>query len=462
MNAKSNYVVIDKYTDILMYLDYNSQTLFNLVRENKSENRFHLLRKYLTHSDIANKGKPTKTQKAALSEVEYRKNFILYYDSLAELLQLEKLPTAAQSNIGMPEIFYELLGIRTYQQNNRRQYVINNKWGKYIPKDALVDFNYSDFAKIQVFNEKNSFTNRTIDILSNFPFEHFEEEKLPNFYKIDQLTIAAHGLGTDDDKLLKYFRSLAFKGDVINILLDKNKNNLYIFFERNEKYFELKSKIEKLDISPPIWKEYTEEDKKAITLLLFSLDKTEGEVNSEIINVIDESHTDDAEINTILVNYFSEYNKTIDKILSSGEKPKYRWYQRKWREVLIKLDEVAFHSKGYAFCAISGLKGKYEKLGRFFIASHIKPYSDCIADSDYHAAFDPHNGLILSANVDALFDQHLITIDVDKDGEILKKPVVGSISRIGNIIYKDKLNVQYLTNERKEYLRLHKMKFESK
>lgn len=465
MNSKSNYVLVDDYNDILMYLDYNSNSLFDFVKENNNNDRFLLLRKYLTHSDIINKGKPTREQQSKLSEIEYKKKFILYYDSLEELMEFEKLPTAAQSNIGMPDIFYKILNIPHYEENNNKKYVIDDIWSKFIPKDTMKYFNFEEFTKIQIYNEKNSFQQQTIDIMRNFPFSEFENQEDDKYYKIDKLTIAAHGLGVETDLLLNYFRTLAFKGDVINVLFDKYEKNMYLFFERNEKYFEIKSIIDNLPISPPIWKEYSEEDKKSITLLLFSLDRVESVINTEITEEVSTEiidSIDSTQLNDVLNNYFVEYNKTIERILASGEKPKYRWYQRKWREVLIKLDEVAFHSKGYAFCAISGLKGKYEKLGRFFIASHIKPYSDCIAEADYQAAFDPHNGLILSANVDALFDQHLITIDVENDGIILKKDVVKTISRIGNIIYKDKLDSQYITTQRSKYLKLHKQKFDSR
>jgi|LSQX01.2.fsa_nt_gb hypothetical protein len=460
MSSKRNYVLIEDYNDILMYLDYNSSILFDYVRENKSQDNFVLIRKYLTHSDISTRGKPGKAQKSKLSKTEYKKRFILYYDSLEELMSYEKLPTAAQSNIGMPDEFYRLLGIPTFKENDRKLFSINQTWSKFLPIDVLSDFNVEEFEKIQIYNKKNLYSKQILDEISSFDFNDFKS-KNDKFYIFDKLTIAAHGLGVESDLLLNYFRTLTFKGDVINILFDRNQKNMFIFFERNEKYYELKAKIDNLPIAPPIWKEYSEEDKKVITLMLYSMDKVEGEIQNEDIEIGSVESDKLAQVDKVLNKYFTEYNKTIEKILVSGEKPKYRWYQKKWREVLIKLDEVAFNSKGYAFCAISGLKGKYEKLGRFFVASHIKPYSDCVAEADYQAAFDPHNGLILSANVDALFDQYLISIDVVNDGLILKKDVVNSISRVGSIIYKNKINSQYLTPKRIEYLKLHKIRFDT-
>ena len=46
-------------------------------------------------------------------------------------------------------------------------------------------------------------------------------------------------------------------------------------------------------------------------------------------------------------------------------------------------------------------------------ASHIKAYSECDRDEKY----DINNGLLLSANIDALFDRHLISFD--EDGKLL-------------------------------------------
>jgi predicted restriction endonuclease len=53
-------------------------------------------------------------------------------------------------------------------------------------------------------------------------------------------------------------------------------------------------------------------------------------------------------------------------------------------------------------CAVTGLK-----LGQLLRASHILAWKD----SNDSERVDPNNGLLLSANLDALFDQHMITFD---------------------------------------------------
>ena len=52
-------------------------------------------------------------------------------------------------------------------------------------------------------------------------------------------------------------------------------------------------------------------------------------------------------------------------------------------------------------------------VGEALRASHIKPW----ADSDPKERLDENNGLLLTATLDALFDQHLISFD--DDGRII-------------------------------------------
>ncbi|WP_223810178.1 MULTISPECIES: HNH endonuclease signature motif containing protein [unclassified Campylobacter] len=58
-------------------------------------------------------------------------------------------------------------------------------------------------------------------------------------------------------------------------------------------------------------------------------------------------------------------------------------------------------------CPFSGIEASRENFLILFRASHIKSYKN----SDLKEIYDIHNGLLLSANMDALFDKHLISID---------------------------------------------------
>ncbi|MDY0278902.1 MAG: HNH endonuclease signature motif containing protein, partial [Acholeplasma sp.] len=380
-----------------------------------------LIRKYLTHSDISTRGKINKQQQESKSSLEQAKKMILYYDSYDELLKMPKLKVAAQSNIGLPNLFYATLGISSYSKDTK-QYIIKNDWTFLLPKDILKNYELDEFKKILTYNKKDEYNKSYMNKLEKFRFDDYMYDE--SFLKFDQLTIAAHGLGTKKDKLLHHLRDLSFKGDVFNLLFDLSNKKLYLFFEHNEKYYYILGEIDKKTVELPIWNRYDEEDRKILTTALFLM----NEVDEEKQVILEDDKM--KEFTKILEKYNSEYLLTIKAIIKKGQIPKYRWYQAKWKEVLIKSDEVAFNSKGFAKCAISGVKGKYDKLGKFFIASHIKPYSKCVKESDFVSAFNPNNGLILSANIDALFDQYLISINAS-NGTILMKEAVNGITNLG-------------------------------
>lgn len=60
-------------------------------------------------------------------------------------------------------------------------------------------------------------------------------------------------------------------------------------------------------------------------------------------------------------------------------------------------------------------------------ASHIKPWRE----SDNRERLDPNNGLLLAANIDALFDRHLITFDDEGRIVVCSSVKPGSLEKIG-------------------------------
>lgn len=68
--------------------------------------------------------------------------------------------------------------------------------------------------------------------------------------------------------------------------------------------------------------------------------------------------------------------------------------QGQYRKQLMQLWDSA--------CAVTGIR-----TAAMLRASHCKPWRDC----NDQERLDPHNGLLLSANLDALFDTHLISFD---------------------------------------------------
>lgn len=82
------------------------------------------------------------------------------------------------------------------------------------------------------------------------------------------------------------------------------------------------------------------------------------------------------------------------------------------------------------------------------IASHIKPYVEC----EENEKFDADNGLLLSKNIDNLFDNGWITFD--DDGTVLCSDNLDI--RIKSELQKQKLDKKYLNEKRLKYLKYHR------
>jgi predicted restriction endonuclease len=68
-------------------------------------------------------------------------------------------------------------------------------------------------------------------------------------------------------------------------------------------------------------------------------------------------------------------------------------------------------------CAVTGIA-----LPEVLRASHAKPWSECLSDAERLEVF---NGFLLSANLDALFDQFLITFS--NEGNLLISSLLSEI-----------------------------------
>lgn len=86
------------------------------------------------------------------------------------------------------------------------------------------------------------------------------------------------------------------------------------------------------------------------------------------------------------------------------------------------------------------------------IASHIRPYKECQSRNDREAAFDSNNGLLLSKNLDSLFDLGYITFD--DNGNIIPSEVLST--DLKSKLEGMKLKKEYIKKERLKYLRFHK------
>jgi 5-methylcytosine-specific restriction enzyme A len=73
-------------------------------------------------------------------------------------------------------------------------------------------------------------------------------------------------------------------------------------------------------------------------------------------------------------------------------------------------------------CAVTGCR-----IRKILIASHIVPWSE----SNDHERLDPNNGILLSPDIDALFDRNLISFN--EDGTLIRSSAVsaGDLDTLG-------------------------------
>lgn len=96
-----------------------------------------------------------------------------------------------------------------------------------------------------------------------------------------------------------------------------------------------------------------------------------------------------------------------------------------------------------------------KKPHKVLIASHIKPYKQCMKEGKENEAYDPENGLLLSQEVDSYFDK--FEISFADDGQMLIGKKVPDAIR--NDFEKQRLDLDVLTDTRKRYLAYHRKIF---
>lgn len=120
----------------------------------------------------------------------------------------------------------------------------------------------------------------------------------------------------------------------------------------------------------------------------------------------------------------------------------YRDGQQKYRNSLLN----RWNSK----CAVTNLNHP-----NILISSHIKPFKD----SNSNEKYDIENGILLSPNLDSLFDQHIISFE-DNGNIILSNKFTKNEYSILGISNNMKLNFVY--DGMKRYLKIHREEFRIK
>ncbi|MEG2489133.1 HNH endonuclease signature motif containing protein [Anaerorhabdus sp.] len=361
MGNKNSTIYMDEKEKIDAFVQSRSTTMYEYMMQSNSQ--FTLWYKTLAHSDLTNRGK-----KNGLNE-GLEKNY-LYYLSVEEMEKIqEQFPekpfeSAKQSNIGLPTQFYGDLGVprlerRKGKQETQHAHVLVNEYADVMFVNDTIEFFTQEYTArvLKRLNKYNRLFCSRNDVTLN--------EKTP-FTEI-QLTEAIHGLGTADDVEFHKLRLSMFLNDTVIFLIEhrKEKNRLYIMLEKNPRFFTL------ANVADTAWEKYIATHRRQ------EVAKIKGK-----------------------------------EPLSAGEDEKSRRLQSAWKDKLAKEMMTYTTEEGKVFCPITNICADFSAFSMLFVASHIKRHVDCSNDKE---SFDVNNGLLLSANADALFDKYMITINEEKE-----------------------------------------------
>ncbi len=99
-------------------------------------------------------------------------------------------------------------------------------------------------------------------------------------------------------------------------------------------------------------------------------------------------------------------------------------------------------------CAVTGVA-----ISAVLRASHAKPWAECATDAE---RLDVFNGLLLTANLDALFDRYLISFDIE--GGMLVSPRIPS-QDFATLRLDERPRLRWIADEHQRYLAYHRVKF---
>ena len=398
------YFEVTDVDKILEYFDDKSHSVSEYIKEHMNS-EYLLIYKYMTHSDLPNRGKRNGSKETI--DKDY-----LYYLSIPQMKKLEEtqdkpFESAKQSNIGVPTNFFSSIGMEQLQRREGAQSTQHEH------------LKVNDYADVYLVNDmmkyfSADYTRKVLDKLDKKPTwynEDFDVNLLDSseFTPI-QISHAIHGIGTSQDSEFAKLRLNVFKNDILIILIEstpKFDKNVFVMFERNPIFFTL---IGESNLS---WQKYAEKQKKI------------------------------------------EEAKLSSKEIVESEEEKTRKQQSKWRDLLAQEMMNYSTSEGEVFCPFTFLTCNYNDLGTLFRASHIKAYSEC---DNAQEAFDVNNGLLLCANADALFDKHLITVGEDKE-LIFSYTLKGNPKLINNLLLSQPIFKLVLNDKRMEYMSIHREQF---
>jgi len=394
---KGTNEVVDDRDSIIELLGSKSLSIRNML-ETKNDH-FILYYKDITHSDLISCGKRTK------SSQPFSKN-LLYYLTENEMESVERnsdkpFETAHQSCIGLRKDFYISLGVPDPRE--KEVYKLQDK--------GVRVFLVNDTAKYFTFQ----YTKQVVGLLGKTNSLKWDNSPIKlesgDFSEIE-VSVAVHGLGVKENVDFQNLRKSIFINDRIYFLIrDVVPKELYILLEKNPKFYQ-------------------------ITKL----------ANDSWVRYLD-------------IQRLQEKEKTNfrNTSLLSDEDEKTRVMQAKWKDLLVcEMKNYTTH-EGEVFCPFTGITANFSDVPMLFIASHIKRYTD----SSSSEAFDVNNGLLLSANADALFDKHMITVTENK--ELKFSFLLDRNMKLKNdLLLNQPLFKVILNEERMVYMAEHRRIFEEK
>ena len=320
--------------------------------------------------------------------------------------------TAHQSNIAISNGIFDFLEIPRPREASNQNYILNDYVKVYVDNSSIEYFNNNYTDKLFKVLSKN------IDIDQwNERHPNFDYDKNKDFSEI-QISCAVHGIGkaTDED-FNNRIRANLFRGDTLILLAEKKKNekNLFLIFNKNPIFYNII-----------------------------------GINNKSYSDFLDKKNRD-------LINLTKNIQKTKDFIEKEEEVERSR--QSAWRNMLAKEMMSFTNTDTDIFCPVTSLRVNYYELGVLFTASHIKGYKD--ENTLPEERYDINNGLLLSSNIDKLFDKHYITIDKNKkiicsyllEKDQMLKQKIGLFNDVFELV---------LNPKRMYYLDYHKSVFEDK
>lgn len=407
MENKNSTIYISNKNQIISFVQSRSLSMLEYIQNSSSY--YTLWYKNLSHSDLTNRGKRNGSREGL------EKN-LLYYLSIEEMKSIQEyfpekpFESAKQSNIGLPSQFYEDLGIRRLERRKGKQdsqhkhIVLNENINVMLVNDTMEYFNQEYTGR--VLKKLNKFdrlfsSKNNVNLNENSPFTDIK------------LTQAIHGLGTANDEEFHKLRLSMFLNDTVIFLIEhkEERNQLFIMLEKNPRFFTL------IGAADTAWEKYLVSHRRQ------EVAKIKGDIS-----------------------------------LDASENEKSRRLQSAWKDKLAKEMMTYTTDEGKVFCPFTNVSANFSAFSMLFVASHIKSHAECSCDKE---SFDINNGLLLSANADALFDKYMISVNEEKElifSFLLEKDfILRNKLLLNQPIFQMVLNVERMKN-----LEQHRKKFYEK